>query len=232
MPLPARRSSIVPPVLQPRTFARLRAALFVVALLPLARLFYLAATAGLGGNPVEFVIRSLGTWTLVALLVTLSITPLRLATGWAWPLRLRRMFGLFCFFYAVLHLGAYLWLDQWFDLAAIWKDVLKRPYITAGFAAIVLLVPLAVTSSNGWVRRLGGQNWQRLHRLVYAVAVLAVVHFWWQKAAKNDFGEPFAYALVVGLLLGVRLLRWMQRRYGSIDSSANSSSTVSRRRIS
>jgi len=232
MPLPARRSSIVPPVLQPRTFARLRAALFVVALLPLARLFYLGATAGLGGNPVEFVIRSLGTWTLVALLVTLSITPLRLATGWAWPLRLRRMFGLFCFFYAVLHLGAYLWLDQWFDLAAIWKDVLKRPYITAGFAAMVLLVPLAVTSSNGWVRRLGGRNWQRLHRLVYAVAVLAVVHFWWQKAAKNDFGEPFAYALVVGLLLGVRLLRWMQRRYGSIDSSANSSSTVSRRRIS
>jgi sulfoxide reductase heme-binding subunit YedZ len=232
MPLPARLSSIVPPVLQPRTFARLRAALFVVALLPLARLFYLGATAGLGGNPVEFVIRSLGTWTLVALLVTLSITPLRLATGWAWPLRLRRMFGLFSFFYAVLHLGAYLWLDQWFDLAAIWKDVLKRPYITAGFAAMVLLVPLAVTSSNGWVRRLGGRNWQRLHRLVYAVAVLAVAHFWWQKAAKNDLGEPLAYALVVGLLLGVRLLRWMQRRYGSIDSSANNSSTVSRRRIS
>jgi sulfoxide reductase heme-binding subunit YedZ len=232
MPLPARLSSIIPPVLQPRTFARLRAALFVVALLPLARLFYLGATAGLGGNPVEFVIRSLGTWTLVALLVTLSITPLRLATGWAWPLRLRRMFGLFSFFYAVLHLGAYLWLDQWFDLAAIWKDVLKRPYITAGFAAMVLLVPLAATSSNGWVRRLGGRNWQRLHRLVYAVAVLAVAHFWWQKAAKNDLGEPFAYALVVGLLLGVRLLRWMQRRYGSIDSSANSSSTVSRRRIS
>jgi sulfoxide reductase heme-binding subunit YedZ len=232
MPLPARPSSIVPPVLQPRTFARLRAALFVVALLPLARLFYLGATAGLGGNPVEFVIRSLGTWTLVALLVTLSITPLRLATGWAWPLRLRRMFGLFSFFYAVLHLGAYLWLDQWFDLVAIWKDVLKRPYITAGFAAMVLLVPLAVTSSNGWVRRLGGRNWQRLHRLVYAVAVLAVAHFWWQKAAKNDLGEPLAYALVVGLLLGVRLLRWMQRRYGSIDSSANNSSTVSRRRIS
>jgi sulfoxide reductase heme-binding subunit YedZ len=232
MPLPARLSSIVPPVLQPRTFARLRAALFVVALLPLARLFYLGATAGLGGNPVEFVIRSLGTWTLVALLVTLSITPLRLATGWAWPLRLRRMFGLFSFFYAVLHLGAYLWLDQWFDLVAIWKDVLKRPYITAGFAAMVLLVPLAVTSSNGWVRRLGGRNWQRLHRLVYAVAVLAVAHFWWQKAAKNDLGEPLAYALVVGLLLGVRLLRWMQRRYGSIDSSANNSSTVSRRRIS
>jgi sulfoxide reductase heme-binding subunit YedZ len=222
----------MPPVLQPRTFARLRAALFATALLPLARLFYLGAAGGLGANPVETVIRSLGTWTLMALVVTLSITPLRLATGWAWPMRLRRMFGLFTFFYAVLHLAAYLWLDQWFDLAAIWKDVLKRPYVTAGFAAMLLLVPLAATSSNGWVRRLGGRNWQRLHRLVYAVAALAVLHFWWQKAAKNDVGEPFVYALVIALLLGVRVLRWARRRYGSIDSSANSSSIVSRRRIS
>jgi len=226
-------SSVVPPVLSPRAFARLRAALFVIALLPLARLFYLGAAGSLGANPVEFVIRSLGTWTLVALVVTLSITPLRLATGWAWLLRLRRMLGLFAFAYAVLHFGAYLWLDQWFDLEAIWKDVLKRPYITAGLAALFLLVPLAVTSSNGWVRRLGGRNWQRLHRLVYLIAVLAVLHFWWQKAAKNDVGEPLVYAVVLGLLLGVRLLRWARRRYGgSIDSSANSSSTVSRRRIS
>ena len=232
IPLLARLTSVVPPVLQPRRFAQLQAVLFIAALLPLARLFYLGSAGGLGANPVEFVSRSLGTWTLVALVVTLSITPLRLATGWAWPMRLRRMFGLFTFFYAVLHLGAYLWLDQWFDMAAIWKDVLKRPFITAGFAAMVLLVPLAVTSSNGWVRRLGGRNWQRLHRLVYAVAVLAVVHFWWQKAAKNDVGEPLVYAVVVGLLLGLRLLRWTQQRYGSIDSRANSSSIVSRRRIS
>ena len=228
----ARLSSVVPPVLPPRTMARLRAVLFAVALLPLARLFYLGGTGGLGANPVEFVVRSLGTWTLAALVLTLSITPLRLATGWAWPMRLRRMFGLFTFFYASLHLVAYLWLDQWFDLAAIWKDVLKRPYITAGFAAMVLLVPLAVTSTNGWVRRLGGRNWQRLHRLVYLIAVLAVVHFWWQKAAKNDLGEPLVYAVVIGLLLGVRLLRWAQKRYGNIDSSANNSSIVSRRRIS
>jgi len=232
VPLLPWLSSLMPPVLQPRTFTRLRAALFVTALLPLARLFYLGAAGGLGANPVETVIRSLGTWTLMALVVTLSITPLRLATGWAWPMRLRRMFGLFTFFYAVLHLAAYLWLDQWFDLAAIWKDVLKRPYVTAGFAAMLLLVPLAATSSNGWVRRLGGRNWQRLHRLVYAVAALAVLHFWWQKAAKNDVGEPFVYAVVIALLLGVRVLRWARRRYGSIDSSANSSSIVSRRRIS
>ncbi len=232
MTLSARLSSLVPPVLQPQAFLRVRAALFVVALLPLARLLYLAFSGSLGANPVEFVIRSLGTWTLVALVVTLAITPLRLATGWAWPMRLRRMFGLFTFFYAALHLIAYLWLDQWFDLAAIWKDVLKRPYITAGLASVLLLVPLAVTSSNGWVKRLGGRNWQRLHRLVYLIAVLAVTHFWWQKAAKNDLGEPLAYAIVVGLLLGVRALRWAQRRYGSVDSSANSSSTVSRRRTS
>lgn len=229
-PLLAPVSSRVPPVLSPRAFARLQAALFAAALLPLARLVWLGLYGGLGANPVEFVIRSLGTWTLVMLVVTLSVTPLRLATGWAWPMRLRRMFGLFAFFYASLHFGAYLWLDQWFDLAAIWKDVVKRPYITAGFAALLLMVPLAVTSTNAWVRRLGGRNWQRLHRLVYVIALLAILHFWWQKAAKNDIGEPLLYALVIGALLGVRLLRWISRRYGSVDSSANSSSIVSRRR--
>ncbi len=208
-------SAGVPPVLEPRSFARLRAALFAAALLPLARLLHLGAAGGLGANPVEFVIRSLGTWALVALVVTLSITPLRLA-----------------FFYAALHLLAYLWLDHWFDTAAIWGDVTKRPYIAAGLVAMALLVPLAVTSSNGWVKRLGGRNWQRLHRLVYVIAALAVVHFWWQKAAKNDVGEPLLYAVVIGLLLGVRALRWARRRYGSVDSSANSSSTDSRRRTS
>ena len=228
----ARFAPRIPPVLAPRTFARLQAALFLVALLPLARLFFLGFNAGLGANPVEFVIRSLGTWTLVALVVTLSVTPIRLATGWAWPLRLRRMFGLFAFFYAVLHLCAYVWLDQWLDMAAIWKDVLKRPYITIGAMTMLLLVPLAITSSNGWVRRLGGRNWQRLHRLVYVVAGLAVLHFWWQRAAKNDVGEPLAYAIVFGLLLGVRLLRSVRQCYGSTDSSANNSSTVSRRRTS
>jgi len=231
-PLPVRLLSIVPPVLRPRTFVWLRAVLFAAALLPLVRLFLLGAAGGLGANPVEFVIRSLGNWTLIALVLTLSITPLRLATGWAWPMRLRRMFGLFAFFYAVLHFGAYLWLDHWFDLTAIGQDVLKRPYVTAGFAALLLLVPLAVTSTHGWVRRLGGRNWQRLHRLVYAIAALAVLHFWWQKAAKNDIGEPLVYGMVIGALLGARLLRWARRRYGSVDSSANNSSIVSRRRIS
>ncbi len=211
IPLLAPLASRVPTALAPRTFAVVRALCFALALLPLARLFYLGFAGGLGANPVEFVIRSLGTWTLIALCVTLSITPLRLLTGWAWPLRLRRMFGLFAFFYAALHFSAYLWLDQWFDFAAIAKDVLKRPYITVGFTALLLLIPLAATSTNGWVKRLGGRNWQRLHRSVYAIALLAILHFWWQKTAKNDIGEPLVYAVIIGVLLGVRLLQWRRR---------------------
>lgn len=233
-PLVAR----VPVALAPRTFARLRAVAFVLACVPLARLLYLGATDGLGANPVEFVVRSLGTWTLVLLCATLAITPLRWVTGWAWPLRLRRMTGLFCFFYATLHVTAYVGLDQWFDWAAIARDIAKRPYVAAGFAAFVLLLPLAATSSHAMVRRLGGRNWQRLHRSVYAIAVLAILHFWWQKAAKNDLGAVAPYALVIGALLGARVLRWargsaVDRRptgYGSTDSAANSSSISSRRR--
>jgi len=220
MPLPARLTSIVPPVLQPRTFARLRAALFVVALLPLARLLYLGATAGLGGNPVEFVIRSLGTWTLVALLVTLSITPLRRLTGWNWLLRLRRMLGLFAFFYAVLHVTAFVWLDHWFEWADIVADVAKRPYLTFGFVAFVLMLPLAATSTNAMVRRLGGRRWQRLHRLVYAIGVLGVLHFWFHKLAKNDLAEPMIYALVLGVLLGARLWHWRAGRRQSAPLAA------------
>ncbi len=202
----------VPVALDAQTFARMRALVFVVALLPLARLVALGFLDRLGANPVEFVERSLGTWTLVLLCVTLSITPLRWLTGWAWPLRLRRMLGLFCFFYVCLHVTAYVWLDQWFDLAAIAKDVMKRPYITAGFLAFLLLIPLAATSTNAMVKRLGGRAWQRLHRLVYAVALLGILHYWWHKAGKNDFGEVSIYAMVVGLLLGARLVHWARRR--------------------
>jgi sulfoxide reductase heme-binding subunit YedZ len=200
----------VPIALGPVAFGRARAVLFVLALLPLARLVGYGFADRLGANPVEFVARSLGTWTLVLLCVTLAITPLRQLTGWAWLVRLRRMAGLFCFFYATLHFTAYLWLDQWFDLAAIVADIAKRPYITAGFSAFVLLVPLAATSTNAMVRRLGGRNWQRLHRLVYVIALLAILHFGWHKAGKNDFGEVTIYAIVVGLLLGARLARWVR----------------------
>lgn len=179
-----------------------KAALFMVALLPLARLVWLAATDGLGANPVEFVIHSLGTWTLVSLLVTLGFTPLRLLTGIAWPLQLRRMCGLFVFFYGSLHLLAYGGLDQWFDWNAIGKDIVKHPYILVGFTAFVLLIPLAATSNRAMIRRLG-KRWQTLHRLVYLIAILGVTHFWW--LVKKDISEPLLYALVLLLLLGVRL---------------------------
>jgi sulfoxide reductase heme-binding subunit YedZ len=226
----------VSPMLTPSAFSRLRALLFALCLVPLARLVWLGSVGGLGANPVEFVVRSLGTWTLVALLATLAVTPLRLATGWVWLARLRRMLGLFTFFYALLHFGAYLGLDQWFDLAAIARDVLKRPYITVGFASLLLLLPLAVTSTNGWVKRLGARRWQRLHRLVYLVAPLAVTHLWWQKAAKNDLDGPIAYAIVLAVLLGVRALRALRpaagARQGSVFSSENRSAAVSRRRTS
>lgn len=198
----------VPPALPAPQFARLRAVLLALALVPLARLFYLSATGGLGANPVEFVTRSLGTWALVLLCVTLAVSPLRWLTGWAWLLRLRRMAGLLCFFYALLHVLTYAVLDHWFDWQALWADVVKRPFITAGFAAFVMLLPLAATSSNAMVRRLGARRWQALHRLVYAIALAAILHYWWHKAGKNDFFEPTAYALVIGVLLGARVVRW------------------------
>jgi sulfoxide reductase heme-binding subunit YedZ len=204
----------VPAALPAPTFNRLWWALLALALLPLVRLGVLIATNDLGANPVEFVIRSLGTWTLVLLCVTLAVTPLRVLTGWAWLVRLRRMLGLTCFAYATLHMLSFLGLDQQFDFAAVWTEVVKRPYITAGMAAFVLLVPLAATSTNAMVRRLGGRNWQRLHRIVYAVALLGILHYWWHKAGKNDFGEVGIYALVVAVLLGFRAWRWLAARAG------------------
>ena len=211
-PALARLFARVPAALPAPQFERLRAALLVLALLPLARLVHLGLGDALGANPVEFVTRSLGTWALVMLCVTLAITPLRQLTGWAWLARLRRMAGLTCFFYALLHVAAYAVLDHWLDVSAIVADIVKRPYITAGFAAFVMLLPLAATSTNTMVRRLGARNWQSLHKLVYVVALAAILHYWWQKAAKNDVAEPTVYAIVIGALLGVRLARWFSRR--------------------
>ncbi|MGD9946246.1 MAG: protein-methionine-sulfoxide reductase heme-binding subunit MsrQ [Burkholderiaceae bacterium] len=182
-----------------------RLAVFAAALLPLARLFWLGFNDGLGANPVEFVTRSTGTWTLVMLCLTLSVTPLRRLLGWAWLLRLRRMLGLYAFFYGCLHFATYIWLDQWFDVPAMLADIVKRPFITAGFAAFVLMLPLAATSTKAMMRRLG-RRWQTLHRLVYAVACLGVLHYAWHKGGKNDLSEPLVYAVVVAVLLGARLL--------------------------
>lgn len=185
-------------------------AVFILALLPLARLVALGVADRLGTNPVEFVTRSTGTWALVMLCVALSVTPIRRLSGWNPVVRLRRMLGLFAFFYAALHFSVFLWLEHWFDVAAMLRDVLERPFVTVGFLAFVLLVPLAATSTQGMIRRLGAR-WQTLHRLVYLIAPLAVLHFWWHKAGKNDLAEPAIYALVVALLLAWRLPMFRRR---------------------
>lgn len=205
------------PALRPstRVLAWIRVGLFVSALVPLARLFVLGYADALGANPVEFVTRSTGTWTLVMLCVTLSVTPLRRLLDWPWLLRLRRMLGLFAFFYASLHFTTWLWFDQWFDPASMLADIMKRPFVTVGFTAFVLMLPLAATSTQAMMRRLG-RRWQELHRLVYAIASLGVLHYWWAKAGKNDVADPFVYALVVAGLLAFRLAwRYLGRRRSS-----------------
>jgi sulfoxide reductase heme-binding subunit YedZ len=189
---------------QPQHIAWIKAALFAASLLPLARLGWLATHRGLGANPIEYITHSTGWWTLTFLMITLAVTPLRRLTGAAWLLRLRRMLGLFAFFYACLHFTTYIWLDQFFDPASIVKDIAKRPFITIGFAAFLLLIPLAATSTNARVRRLGARRWQQLHRLVYVIASLGVLHFWW--LVKKDVREPLVFALVLCVLLLFRAI--------------------------
>ncbi len=187
----------------------IKAATFVACLAPLALLVWRGLHHGLGANPIEYITRSTGWWTLAFLLITLTVTPLRRLTNLNWLLRLRRMLGLYAFFYASLHFTTYFWLDQFFDFPAILKDIAKRPFITVGFTAFVLLVPLAATSTNTMVKRLGAQRWQRLHRLVYVIATLGVVHFWW--LVKKDVTEPVTFAVLLAVLLGARLA-WRARR--------------------
>jgi len=190
----------------------LRAGLFLLSLLPLARTVWLGIDGRLGANPIETITRASGDWTLYFLCFTLAVTPLRRLTGQTWLLKLRRMLGLFCFFYASLHFVCFLWFDHFFDLAEMWKDVKKRPFITVGFIAFVLLLPLAATSTHAMQRRLG-RRWAQLHRLIYGIALLALVHFWWMRAGKNNFGEPIVFAAIIAVLLGLRILfRWNAAR--------------------
>ena len=184
--------------------------LFVLALLPLSWLVYGALANTLGANPAEALIRSTGDWTLRFLCLTLTITPLRQWTGWNALARLRRMLGLFTFFYGVMHFLCFAWLDMGFDVEAILKDIPKRPFILVGTAALLLMLPLAATSFNRAIKAVGAKRWQLLHRLVYGTALLALLHFFWMRAAKNNFGEWSIYAAVMAVLLGWRL--W--RRFG------------------
>ncbi|MDB5762828.1 MAG: sulfoxide reductase heme-binding subunit YedZ [Herminiimonas sp.] len=181
----------------PKQFALLKAALFAAALLPFARLVLFTFTDRLGANPIEFITRNTGDWTLYFLCITLAVTPLRRLSKWNWLLKLRRMIGLFAFFYATLHFTTFLWFDHFFDLQEMWKDVVKRPFITVGFIAFILLIPLAATSTNGMVRRLGGRRWQWLHRAIYIIAPLGILHFWWMKAGKHNFSQPILFGTIV-----------------------------------
>lgn len=201
----------------PQRIAALKAAVFAVCLLPLVQLAWGAYTDNLGANPIEVITRDLGTWTLRFLLITLCVTPLRKLLQWNWLLRLRRMLGLYAFFYGTLHFLTYLWLDQFFDWQSIVKDIAKRPFITVGFTAFVLLVPLATTSTNAMVRRLGGRRWQQLHRTVYAIATLGVVHYWW--LVKKDITQPLIYALILGALLGIRMWWLAQEKQRQLRTS-------------
>ena len=185
---------------------------FVLCLLPLAWLVFGAINDQLGANPAEALIRSLGDWTLRFLCLTLAVTPLRVRTRTPQLARYRRMLGLFTFFYACLHLLAYGWLDMGLDMADIGRDILKRPFILVGFACWLLLLPLAATSFNRAVRWLGGRQWQALHRLVYVIAPLALLHFFWMRAGKNDFAEVMVYAAIIGVLLLERLFRYLKPR--------------------
>jgi methionine sulfoxide reductase heme-binding subunit len=187
-----------------------KVALFVVCLIPLGALVHRALTGGLGANPVEFVQHATGDWTLRFLIFTLAITPLRKLLHLPELIRFRRMLGLFAFFYVCLHFLTYIGPDQSFSLSGMWKDVEKRRYITVGFLGFVLLIPLALTSTAGWIRRLGGKRWQMLHRSIYVTAICGVIHYYW--LVKSDVRKPLFYGALVAILLLWRLGDWLRKK--------------------
>jgi sulfoxide reductase heme-binding subunit YedZ len=185
----------------------LKVGIFLTCLGPVATLIWKGFHGDLGANPVDVITRSTGKWTLTFLLITLSVTPLRKLTASPWLVRFRRMLGLFAFFYGTLHLTTYVWLDKFFDVPAMLHDIAKRRFITAGMTAWTLMLPLALTSTAGWIRRLGGKRWQRLHRLIYLSAAAGVIHFVW--LVKADLRRPLTYGSILALLLGYRLAGWL-----------------------
>ena len=180
--------------------------MFLACLGPLARLGWKAYNGLLGANPIEVITHSTGDWTLIFLCVTLAVSPLRMLTKQYWLIRFRRMLGLFAMFYGTLHFTTYIWLDKFFDVHEMVKDVAKRPFITMGFTAFVLMIPLAITSTRGWISRLGGKRWNLLHRLIYFSAIAGVIHYVW--LVKKDLTKPLEYAAVLTVLLGYRLAVW------------------------
>ncbi|MDO9358669.1 MAG: protein-methionine-sulfoxide reductase heme-binding subunit MsrQ [Polaromonas sp.] len=193
---------------------------FVLALLPFAWLFYGAFTNNLGANPAEHLIRATGDWTLRFICIVLAVTPLRVITGTPALARFRRMLGLFTYFYVVIHLLSYSWFDMGFDVPEIVKDIIKRPFILVGFLAFVLLTPLAATSFNAAIKKLGAKRWQMLHKLVYLIAGLGVLHFFWMRSGKNDFAEVAVYAAIIAVLLGWRVRQYFNRKAALADTAA------------
>ncbi|MGL4576078.1 MAG: sulfite oxidase heme-binding subunit YedZ [Burkholderiaceae bacterium] len=209
--------------LSPRALFGIKAGLFALCLIPFARLVYLTFNDGLGVNPTEFITRSTGWWTLFLLCITLCVTPARTLLNLPWLLRLRRMLGLFTFFYACLHFLTYVWFDRQWDFSDLAADIIKRPFITVGFAAFVLLIPLAFTSFNAAIKWMTARRWQLLHRLIYVIALLGVLHFWWHKAGKNDFAEPGLFAIAVAALLGWRVWQAARTRRAVAPAQASAS---------
>lgn len=203
----------------PQQLKGIKAAIFLLALVPLARMVWLTVSGQLV-EPLEFITHGTGDWTLYFLCITLTVTPLRRLTKMNWLIKLRRMFGLYAFFYAFLHFVTFLWFDHFFDVAAMFRDVAKRPFILVGFTAFVLLIPLAATSTNAMIKRLGSKRWMWLHRLIYVIAPLGILHFWWMRAGKSNFTEPFIFGVIVAVLLGARLYwRWAGAKSRAVQAS-------------
>lgn len=192
--------------------------LFLLCLGPLASLGWRALHGGLTANPIEFITHATGDWTLRFLVFTLCITPFRKMLHWPELIRFRRMLGLFAFFYACLHFTTYIWLDKFFDLSDMWKDIVKRKFITVGFAAFLLLIPLAITSTAGWIRRLGGKRWQMLHRLIYFSATLGVIHYYW--LVKSAVIRPLTYGAIVAALLLWRVVDWLSKKKVAVRAAS------------
>ena len=192
---------------------------FLICLVPLSHLVWLGIQDSLSANPIEFIERSTGFWALFTLLATLTLTPIRLLTGKAWQIQIRRMLGLFMFFYVILHITTYIWLDFAFDWVAITKDIAKHPRILVGFAAFILSIPLEITSTKNMMKRLG-TRWKQLHQSIYLIAVLSIVHFWW--LVKKDIREPLLYACILTILFGVRIYyKFTKEGKNSIKVSKN-----------
>jgi sulfoxide reductase heme-binding subunit YedZ len=203
----------------------LKVPVFLLCLAPIGVVVWRALHNGLTANPIEFITHATGDWTLRFLVITLAITPVRKFFGLPELVRFRRMLGLFAFFYACLHFTTYIWLDKFFDLSEMWKDVIKRRFITIGFAAFLLLIPLAITSTAGWIRRLGGQRWRALHRLIYVSAVLGVIHYYW--LVKSAVIRPLTYGFIVAVLLLFRMVTSIVNRVPRVPAvpQATASST-------